>query len=249
MKVLFVGESWVINSTHIKGFDQFTETTYGEGGQWFIEALEKSDIDVEYMPCHIAANKFPTTIEEISKYEAVVLSDIGANTLLLTEGVFARGETMPNRLQLIKDFVEQGGGFAMMGGYMSFQGIDGKSKYAHTPIADILPVKMMETDDRYEAPEGITPKIVNDSHPILDGVSNEWPHFLGYNMLFAKDDADIIATANDDHVFMAATEFGKGRTFVFASDIAPHWGSPKFVEWESYDALFSNISKWLAKEL
>ena len=43
MKVLLAGESWVIHSTHMKGFDQFTETKYGEGGKWLIEALEKQN--------------------------------------------------------------------------------------------------------------------------------------------------------------------------------------------------------------
>lgn len=248
MKVLLAGESWVINSTHIKGFDQFTETKYGEGGQWLIDALEKAGIEVKYMPCHIAANEFPKTKEEIEKYDVIILSDIGSNTLLLTEGVFSRGERMPNRLELIKEFVKNGGGFAMMGGYMTFQGIDGKAKYAHTPIANILPIRLMETDDRLEAPEGITPYIVNENHPILKGVSKEWPHFLGYNMLFEKKSKDVIAKCNE-HVFMAGNEYGKGRTFAFASDISPHWGSPNFLEWESYDLLFSNIAKWLAKEI
>lgn len=248
MKVLFAGESWVINSTHIKGFDQFTETKYGEGGKWLIEALESGGIEVDYMPCHIAAEKFPTTLDEMQKYDVIILSDIGSNTLLLTEDVFSRGKTMPNRLELIKEFVENGGGFAMMGGYMSFQGIDGKAKYAHTAIADILPVKMMETDDRFETPEGVFPTIVNDTHPILEGVLKEWPHFLGYNMLFEIDPKDVIAKCND-HVFMAGKDHGKGRTFVFASDISPHWGSPEFLEWESYNTLFINIAKWLAKEI
>lgn len=248
MKVLLAGESWVINSTHIKGFDQFTETTYGEGGKWLIEALEGAGIEVDYMPCHVAANKFPTTLEEMQKYDVIILSDIGSNTLLLTEDVFSKGKRMPNRLQLVKEYVENGGGFAMMGGYMTFQGIDGKGKYAHTAIADILPVKMMESDDRLEAPEGVYPEIVNDSHPVLDGVSKEWPHFLGYNMLFEIDSKDVIAKCND-HVFMAGKEYGKGRTFTFASDISPHWGSPEFLEWESYNTLFSNIAKWLAKEI
>lgn len=248
MKILFAGESWVINSTHIKGFDQFTETKYGEGGKWLIEALEGAGMEVDYMPCHIAANEFPTTLEEMQKYDVIILSDIGSNTLLLTEDVFAKGKRMPNRLQLVKEFVENGGGFAMMGGYMTFQGIDGKGKYAHTAIADILPVKMMETDDRFEAPEGVTPTIVNPDHPVLQGVSEDWPHFLGYNMLFEIDPKDVIAKCND-HVFMAGREYGKGRTFTFASDISPHWGSPEFLVWESYNTLFSNMAKWLAKKI
>ncbi|MEW8972923.1 MAG: glutamine amidotransferase [Tissierellaceae bacterium] len=248
MKVLLAGESWVIHSTHIKGFDQFTETKYGEGGKWLIEALESAGMEVDYMPCHIAANDFPTTLEEMQKYDVIILSDIGSNTLLLHEDVFGKGKRMPNRLQLIKEFVDNGGGFAMMGGYMTFQGIDGKGKYAHTAIADILPVKMMETDDRFEAPEGVYPTIVNHEHPILSGVSEEWPHFLGYNMLFEIDPKNVIAKCNS-HVFMAGMDYGKGRTFVFASDISPHWGSPKFLEWESYNTLFSNMAKWLAKKI
>lgn len=248
MKVLFVGESWVINSIHIKGFDQFTETTYGEGGKEFIAALEGADIEVVHMPCHIAAKEFPTTVEEMEKYDLIILSDIGSNTLLLTEDVFAKGKRMPNRLELVKEYVENGGGFAMMGGYMSFQGIDGKSKYAHTALADILPIKMMESDDRLETPEGVYPTIVDENHPILDGISKEWPHFLGYNMLFETDPKYVIAKCNE-HVFMAGRDYGKGRTFVFASDIAPHWGSPEFLDWESYNTLFTNIAKWLAKEI
>lgn len=248
MKVLLAGESWVVNSTHIKGFDQFTETKYGEGGKWLIEALEGAGIEVDYMPCHVAANKFPTTLEEMQKYDVIILSDIGSNTLLLTEDVFSKGKRMPNRLQLVKEFVENGGGFAMMGGYMTFQGIDGKGKYAHTAIADILPIKMMESDDRFEAPEGVYPTVVNQSHPVLNGVSKEWPYFLGYNMLFEIDPKDVIAKCND-HVFMAGKDYGQGRTFVFASDISPHWGSPEFLEWESYNTLFSNMAKWLVKEI
>lgn len=248
MKVLLAGESWVVNSTHIKGFDQFTTTTYGEGGKWLINALESAGMEVDYMPCHIAANEFPTSKEEIEKYDVIILSDIGSNTLLLTDDVFTRGKRMANRLELIKEFVENGGGFAMMGGYMTFQGIDGKGKYAHTAIADILPVQMMETDDRYEAPEGVYPVIVKENHPILKGISKDWPHFLGYNMLFEKDPDNVIAKCNN-HVFMAGTDYGKGRTFAFASDISPHWGSPEFLAWESYNTLFSNIAKWLGKEI
>lgn len=249
MKVLLAGESWVVHSIHMKGFDQFTETKYGEGGKWLIEALKKNDIEVDYMPCHIAATDFPTTLEELAEYDAVILSDIGSNTLLLTQEVFADGKRMPNRLNLIKEYVNQGGGFAMMGGYMTFQGIDGKGKYAHTAIADILPIRMLETDDRYETPEGITPKVIKKEHPVLNGVNIEWPHFLGYNMLFEIPEGEVIAVGERDHVFMAAREYGKGRTFVFASDISPHWGTLEFLEWDSYDILFTNMVKWLAKEI
>ncbi len=245
MKLLFIGESWVIHSVHMKGFDEFTTTTYEEGGWCLINAFKSGGIDVDYMPAHIAASSFPDTVDKLAEYDVVVFSDIGSNTLLLHNDTFSKGKITNNRLKVVQEYVEKGGSFAMMGGYFSFQGIDAKAKYAKSPIEEILPITMMETDDRLEAPEGITPDIIMPAHPILDGVSKDWPHFLGYNILTEKPDAEVIATCGD-HVFMAAGTYGKGRTFAFASDIAPHWGSPKFVNWECYNTLFVNIANWLA---
>lgn len=245
MKILFAGESWVIHSTHIKGFDEFTTTTYEEGASFFINAVKSSGIEVDYMPCHIAADSFPDTAEKLSEYDAVILSDIGGNTLLLHNDTFVKAKIKNNKLKAIKEYVSNGGGFAMMGGYMSFQGIDGKARYAGSPIEDILPVKLMQTDDRMEAPEGVVPTIVNSNHPVLQNVSDAWPHFLGYNILVEKPEADVIAKCND-HVFMASSEYGKGRTFVFASDIAPHWGSPEFLNWDGYKTVFVNMIRWLS---
>lgn len=245
MKLLYVGESWVIHSVHMKGFDAFTTTTYEEGGKCLKDAFESGGIEVDYMPAHIAASSFPDTVEKLAVYDVVVFSDIGSNTFLLHQDTFSKGKITPNRLKIVQEYVEKGGSFAMMGGYFSFQGIDGKAKYAQSPIEEILPVHMMETDDRLEAPEGVTPEIMMDTHPILEGVSKEWPHFLGYNILREKEGSQVIAKCGD-HVFMAAGTYGKGRTFAFASDIAPHWGSPKFVNWSCYNTLFVNIAKWLA---
>ena len=45
---------------------------------------------------------------------------------------------------------------------------------------------------------------------------------------------------------MAAGRYGEGRTLAFASDVAPHWGSPEFLKWGSYSRLFHNIALWLA---
>ena len=76
----------------------------------------------------------------------------------------------------------------------------------------------------------------------------KWPDFLGYIKLCIKEEAQLIAPFGED-VFMAAWDFGKGRTFSFASDCVPHWGPPEFVNWPGYALLFSNIIKWLAKNI
>ena len=53
------------------------------------DGLVDAGHDVTYMPSHVAARQFPATVAELQSYDAVVLSDIGANTLLLNMNVGA----------------------------------------------------------------------------------------------------------------------------------------------------------------
>lgn len=246
-RVLIAGESWTVHSIHQKGFDSFTTTEYAEGVRWLRDALEGGGWTVDFMPSHVAARDFPATAEALSVYECVMLSDIGANTLLLHPETFTRSKVLPNRLHAIRDYVAGGGGLVMIGGYMTFQGIDGKAQYAGTAIEEALPVTLMRTDDRVEAPQGVAPTIAAAEHPIVAGVSGEWPHLLGYNRVTAKPGATVVATAGDD-VLIAAGTFGKGRSVAFASDCGPHWAPPEFVEWAGYAWLWNGIANWAGQQ-
>lgn len=84
----------------------------------------------------------PDVGREIAEFDVVVLSDIGYNTLALPPATFDEDEEIPNRLQLLEDFVRAGGGLIMIGGYLSFQGFDVKAKYKDSPIEEALPVTM-----------------------------------------------------------------------------------------------------------
>lgn len=245
-KVLFVGESWFVHEIHVKGFDTFTTSTYGSGADWLTKALENNDYEVDYLPNHIARNHFPYTLEELNEYSAIILSDIGANTLLIPEATFTQGKILPNRVDLITEYVKNGGGLLMVGGYMTFSGIDAVGKWNDTSINDVLPVDILNVDDRMEHSEGVTGKIEKD-HDILDGVSKEeWPPLLGYNKTSLKEGAEQLVSINGDPL-IAIGEYGKGKAAVFTSDCAPHWAPEGFCEWESYDTLFGNIVKWIGK--
>lgn len=102
-----------------------------------IAALRDAGVDVTYQPSHIAADSFPTSKEELDKFDVVVLSDIGANTLLLPDRTIIRSERSGNRLQLLADFVRGGGGLLMVGGYLTFQGIQAKGNYKDSPVEGI----------------------------------------------------------------------------------------------------------------
>ena len=249
MKVLLAGESWSILAIHTKGFDHVNLGRYHEAGGPLIEALKSKGVEVDYLPNDAAQLNFPVEMKELKQYDAVIFSDVGSNSLLLHPKTQFECVRMPNRLELVKSYVEQGGGFLMCGGYMSYSGIEGRARYGMTPIADILPVNLLTYDDRVEKPQGIFPTITNEKHPVLTGLAGmEWPDFLGYNKLSIKDGAQLIGQFGED-VFMAGWDYGKGRAFAFATDCVPHWGPPEFNQWAGYPILFSNIVKWLAKEI
>lgn len=244
-RVLIAGESWTIHSIHQKGFDSFTTTEYAEGVRWLKEALETGGWDVTYQPAHVAARDFPADAMALSAYDCVMLSDVGANTLLLHPETFFRSKPLPNRLEAIRDYVAGGGGLVMVGGYLTFQGIDAKARYQGTPVEEALPVQIETGDDRAERPQGVTPKVTDAAHPIVAGLGAEWPDLLGYNRFAAKPGATTIATVGDDPLLVAGS-FGKGRSVAFASDCGPHWAPPPFVDWKGYAPLWRQIAGWAA---
>jgi hypothetical protein len=161
-KVLIAGESWTVHSIHQKGFDSFTTTEYAEGVRWLKAALEGAGYEVVFQPSHVAARDFPATAAALSGFDCVFLSDIGANTLLLHPDTFVRSIALPNRLHAIRDYVAGGGGLVMVGGYLTFQGIEAKGQYAGTAIEETLPVTLSRYDDRVECPQGVVP-VVGDA--------------------------------------------------------------------------------------
>jgi uncharacterized membrane protein len=244
-RILVAGESWQTLSIHTKGFDSFVTSDYAEGIGDFRSALESAGHLVEFQPSHIAAEEFPDTEDALSHFDAVVLSDIGSNTLLLPPATFSRAETRPNRLVALRNWVAGGGGFAMVGGYLSFQGIDAKANYGTTPLAEVLPVELERGDDRQETPEGSIARTTDTEHPVTAGVSGQWPALLGFQRLVAKKDADVLA-AIGDWPLLVAGRFGKGRVIAFASDIGPHWAPQSFTQWPGYTRLWSQALTWLA---
>ncbi len=244
-RILIAGESWTTHSIHQKGFDSFTTTEYTEGVGPLRAALESAGWTVDYMPAHVAARSFPDTAAALSDYGCVLLSDIGANTLLLHPDTFARSKVLPNRLDAIRDYVADGGGLVMVGGYLTFQGIDAKGQYAGTAVEQALPVTLSRFDDRIERPQGATPHVAADDHPIVAGLSDDWPQLLGYNRITKRSGTTLVARVDDDPLIVAGL-FEQGRSVAFASDCGPHWAPPPFCEWPGYTKLWPQMADWAA---
>ena len=246
LSVLFVGESWVIQTTESKGIDSFTTYRYEECAHWVGDNLRKAGIEFTHIPSHKVEFDFPETLEGLRKYDVVMLSDVGANTLLLPTKTFVAGERSVNKLELIKEYVAQGGAFCMIGGYLTFMGIEGKGCYKHTPIEEILPVTLHNGDDRAECPQGFNPDVVKPNHPIFEKIDDQIPYMLGYNRTTLKEGAELLASHSGDPI-IAAWDYCNGRTMAYTCDCAPHWASPELCNWKYYGRLWENIVKWLAK--
>jgi uncharacterized membrane protein len=177
----------------------------------------------------------------------IILSDIGSNSLLLPPQVFAQGRRFPNRLKLLREWVHRGGGLMMAGGYLSFQGFQGKANYHRTPLEEALPVDIDPYDDRVETPEGQTGLLTGIVHPVTTGLDPVWPALLGYQRLNPKPDATVLATI-EDQPLLAVRSFGVGRSLAFASDISPHWAPEEFMAWPGYGRLFDQAVRWLGGE-
>jgi uncharacterized membrane protein len=246
LTVLLVGESWFTYSVHQKGFDTFETAEYTEGAGEFIGALRALGDEVRYIPSHRVDADFPTDPAGLADVDVVVLSDVGANTFLLGKATFARSEVVPNRLEMLAAWVRDGGALLMIGGYMSFSGIDGKARYGRSPLAPVLPVVIDDHDDRTEVPEGFVPQVIEPRHPALAGVPATWPRMLGYNRVRPREGSSVLVARANDPILVVGRQQA-GRSAAFTPDLAPHWAPPEFVSWAAYGRLWQSLLEWLAE--
>lgn len=246
IKVLFAGESWFFTTIETKGFDQFTIGGYQTEIDRIIKYLGEG-FEVTHIPSHLVLEHFPETLDELKKYDVVMVSDVGANTFYLHPKTFFNTQRTPNKLKLIAEYVAQGGAFGMMGGYMTFQGIEAKANYHGTPIEEILPVEILPHDDRVEHPEGAEISVNPSSHDLIKGFPSKWPALLGYNKLIAKKGSEVVVEFEGDPILTVGT-YKKGRTFAWASDCAPHWMPVDFCDWEYNSILWQRLVKWAANK-
>jgi uncharacterized membrane protein len=249
--VLLAGETFLVTSTVAKGYDVGSSASISNGATRFIEALDGQGIAVTQIGGERCETEFPRTVAALQAFSAVVLSDVGALSLLLTPET-RQGHPGVNRLDLLRQWVEDGGGLMMAGGYTSFQGMDGMARFHDTPVEECLPVECAPYPDGLEAPEGLTADVRDTRHPILAGLPRDWPPVLGMNKVTARlaTDSEVLAACayrGKRHPLLAVRRYGRGRTLAWTTDIGPHWLSRPFLEWSGYDTLMANMVRWVAQ--
>lgn len=247
MKLLFMGESYTASHAYFRGANYVTLPEYANTGVAFANMLRDQGFSVTHLPTHDVPALCPVHREDFAAYDAVILSDVGSDTMLTPPPAKA-GTRFPNRLDELSAYVSQGGGLLMCGGYFSFSGVGNTARYGMTPLAEALPVEILNYDDRIECPQGVIPVVTAPQSELFAEIQGDWPLFNGYNKTVLKPCATEFARFGQDP-FLAGMDYGKGRTFAFTSDCEPNWATAQFLEWEGYPRLFSNILHWLAHQI
>ena len=145
VRVLFAGKSWITHSVHTKGFNSFDMSSYHARRPQMIAALRAGGAEMTYQPSHIAMNSVPFSHGKRSRrIRRCDPERHWRELLLLPDRVAIRSESWPNRLQLIRDFVNDGGGsYLMVGGYLTFQGFQAKGNYKGSPVEDVLSIEII----------------------------------------------------------------------------------------------------------
>lgn len=197
--------------------------------------------------------------EQLKSFDVVFLQNFDY-------GPYGIGAYLPE----IKDYVLSGGGLAMIGGDLSFT----SGGYAHTPVADVLPVELREPGpvDQLLAPTPFSMRLTPDgrTHPVtalrLDPTQSlaHWsalPPLEGCNLVArARPGATVLGvhpTLKDRDgkplPILAVDDMGKGRSLALMADSSWRWayltagaGSDGFEH--SYQRFWENAIRWLVRD-
>ena len=211
-------------------------------------------------PSELALIPFPTDElfrQHLTSFDVVLLQDFD----------YAPYQ-MSGYLPLLRDYVREGGGLAMIGGSLSFDG----GGYAETALAEVLPVRMRPSDGRGAAvvQGDFLPAPVQRylHHPLLElypestqieAAFKALAPFTGMNELLGARDGAIVLLEHPEQKnargerlpVLTVGGFGKGRTLAFATDTSWHWSMPtagKGGDSSVYDRFWDRAVRFLTRD-
>lgn len=177
-----------------------------------------------------------------SNQKFIATKNVPAKLLILSD--YPAQNISAKQQKMIIEWVKKGMSFWMIGGWESFYGLNGEYTGKWSTI---LPVNILNKDDRKNSyhPYVLNPVIKN--HPILKGLPwHEAPSIGGFNIVKAKKDSRLLMSGipvlmknkagrisvkqGPAIPMLVAGKFGDGKTLALMTDLAPHWIGG-FVDW------------------
>jgi uncharacterized membrane protein len=211
-------------------------------------------------PADLALIPFPTDElfrQHLSTFDLIVLQDFD----------YAPYQMAPY-LPLIRDYVRNGGGLAMIGGTLSFDG----GGYGETALAEVLPVRIRATDPAgaHVVEGAFVPEPASEllHHPLLElypdaaqtlAAFRALEPLLGANALLGTREGALTllehprARTPDGQRMpvLSVGPFGRGRVLALGTDTSWHWSMPtagKGGDPSAYDRFWDRTIRWLTRD-
>ena len=240
----------------------------------FLRGLLKQDPNVDLISFFIlrTSTDLPGSQDELSLIPFPVTEIFGEQLRTFDAVLFVNFAYQPYRsldieryLPALRDYVKQGGAFAMLGGEQSF----GEARYGQTALAEVLPVEAL--DGLGIASEQLRPRLTAEGrrHPVTSLAPGETPNEEAWAALPPLPDLNRtrpLGAASGARVLLeapavlvdgrpaplvAVREVGSGRTLAVTTDSSWFWG---FVAAEetgsnrSYQRFWNNALRWLVRD-
>ena len=173
------------------------------------------------------------------KYDAFIIGDVPAA---------AFGE---ERLKQMAACCDRGAGLMMIGGAHSF----GPGGYNNTPLAQLLPIDMQESDQQLTAdiqmiPARVTLTILQIAAPDQNlAMWNALPPLTGASVLRVKQggSAQVLATSPTNMPLLVSQSTGRGRVLVFGGDTTWQWAMHEDWAVEAHQRFWRQLIYWVTK--
>jgi uncharacterized membrane protein len=217
-----------------------------------IDALKEiPDAEVISEPSWELYNMSPELFDERLRWAtSIIFADVETKCLMLHPDFFTRAKwgdkpvTFPDRFDLLKNWINEGGHFHMNGGWYSFTGELGKGGWRRSRLHNVFPVECLEHDDLIESTDGYKVRCNKPEHPVVAGI--DWsaiPPLLGFNETKIKSDAtSLVDIKNGEswHPLFAFRNFGDGVVSGWMTGASPHWGI-NFMKWKFYKKFWQQV--------
>ena len=180
----------------------------------------------------------------------IIFADVETKCLMLHPDFFQRAKwgdeslVFPDRFELLRKWVEDGGHFHMNGGWLSFSGELGKGGWGRSRFHTALPVECRQGDDLIESTAGFRVRSTARDSAIMKGLDlASAPMLLGFNETKLRDGGEALVEIEDQdqwYPLLASRELGSGHVTCWTSGASPHWGI-NFVKWSDYSRFWAQL--------
>ena len=208
-------------------------------------------------PDELALIPFPT--------DELFSEHLGSFDLVIFQNFEFGPYQMARYLPGIRDFVERGGAFAMIGGNLSFA----SGGYSDTAIAELLPVALESQGPAPIATGPFRPQLVAAlaRHPLLELLPHGGRNLAAWSALAplhgtnrvggVRGGAQALLTHPSEKVdgaampVLAVGTYGRGRTLAFTTDTSYRWGiatAGQTGDVSAYERFWDRALRWLTQD-